>query len=92
MQLTLIFISIAFIILSVWYSERLGKRYADHKALLLQLGVTFVIILMAMWVVDIIVFSQLKLLHEETRNEIIAMIKNLFIALVATIIINEKIK
>lgn len=92
MQLTLIIISLLFIALSVWYAHRITTNYLSEKALLLRVGITLVIVLLAMWIVDIVVFSYLKLLHEEIRNEIIVMIKTLFVALVVAIVINEKLK
>lgn len=92
MQLTLIFIAISFIILSVWYADRMTARYESEKALFLRVGIILVVVLLALWVIDVIVFSNLKLLHEKTRDEIIAMIRYLFVALVIAIIVNDKIK
>jgi len=85
-----VILAISFIILAVWYADCLTKNFINERLLMLRVGIILVICLLAMWIVDIVIFSNLRLLHEDIRNKIISMIEYLFVGLVLAIIVNKK--
>jgi hypothetical protein len=76
-------ISILFLVLSVWYSDYLTKNFTNEKTLLLKVSIMLVVVLLSMWIIDIVIMSKIKLLRDTTKDEILSMIKYLFIGIVA---------
>lgn len=85
-------IAVLFIILSVWYADYLTKDFVNEKTLLLRVSIMLVVVLLSMWIIDIVVMKNVKLLRDTTKDEILAMVKYLFIGIVVLYVYNEKFK
>lgn len=85
-------LAILFLILSVWYSDYLTKDFVNEKTLLLRVSIMLVVVLLSMWVIDIVIIPQTKLLRDTTKDEILSMVKYLFIGIVVLYVYNEKFK
>jgi TRAP-type C4-dicarboxylate transport system permease small subunit len=85
-------LSIFFIILSVWYSHHLTKDFINEKTLLLRVSIMLVVVMLSMWIIDIVIMSNIKLLRDTTKDEILSMVKYLFIGIVVLYVYNENKK
>jgi hypothetical protein len=91
MELTHIVLALGIIILSIWYSNHITKEIPNEKKLLLRISVTLILLLMAMWVSDIFIFTSKSLLRDSTKDEILLMIKLLLIAIVGLYLNKDKL-
>jgi hypothetical protein len=85
-------LSILFIILSVWYSHLLTKDFINEKTLLLRVSIMLVVVMLSMWIIDIVIMPNIKLLRDTTKDEILSMVKYLFIGIVVLYVYNENKK
>jgi hypothetical protein len=75
-------IAIIFIILSVCFINTILTNFVDEKLLLLKVSIILITVLLAMYVSDILIFYKTNLLKDETRNEIVSMIRYLLVGVV----------
>lgn len=85
-------LALLLIIISVWYSNHITKKFLSEKILLLKIGIMFVFVLLSMWISDIIIFSDTQLLRNTTKDEILVLIKYLFLGIIGVYLYNENIK